>query len=57
MVPQTAWLDLKFTFDLPIGTFPALLEQLRVKRGGRLQDFRAKDFSQEISAIHTSWKE
>ena len=29
MVPQTAWLDRKFTFDLPIGTFPALLERLR----------------------------
>ncbi|MGA3093276.1 MAG: DinB family protein [Terriglobales bacterium] len=29
MVPQTAWLDRKFTFDLPIGTFPPLLERLR----------------------------
>lgn len=29
MVAQTAWLDRKFTFDLPIGTFPLLLERLR----------------------------
>lgn len=29
MVPQTAWLDRKFVFDLAIGTFPSLLERLR----------------------------
>ena len=29
MIPQTAWLDRKFDFDLPIGTFPLLLERLR----------------------------
>lgn len=29
MVPQTAWMDRRFTFDLPIGTFPLLLERLR----------------------------
>lgn len=29
MIFQTAWLDRKFVFDLPIGTFPALLERLR----------------------------
>ena len=29
MIPQTAWLDRKFVFDLPMGTFPLLLERLR----------------------------
>lgn len=29
MIPQTAWLDREFAFDLPIGTFPLLLERLR----------------------------
>jgi len=29
MIPQTAWLDRKFIFDLPIGAFPSLLERLR----------------------------
>ena len=29
MIPQTAWLDRKFVFDLPIGAFPPLLERLR----------------------------
>jgi hypothetical protein len=29
MIPQTAWLDRKFVLDLPIGTFPLLLERLR----------------------------
>lgn len=29
MIPQVAWLDRKFVFDLPIGTFPLLLERLR----------------------------
>jgi hypothetical protein len=29
MITQTAWLDRKFVFDLPIGTFPMLLERLR----------------------------
>jgi len=29
MVPQTAWLDRTFTFDLPVGTFPPLVERLR----------------------------
>jgi uncharacterized damage-inducible protein DinB len=29
MIPQTAWLDRQFAFDLPIGTFPPLLERLR----------------------------
>jgi uncharacterized damage-inducible protein DinB len=28
MISQTAWLDRKFVFDLPVGTFPALLERL-----------------------------
>jgi len=29
MVPQTAWLDRKFIFDVPTGIFPPLLERLR----------------------------
>lgn len=29
MIPQTAWLDRKFVFDLPLGAFPLLLERLR----------------------------
>ena len=29
MIQQTAWLDRKFVLDLPIGTFPLLLERLR----------------------------
>jgi uncharacterized damage-inducible protein DinB len=29
MIPQTAWLDREFAFDLPIGTFAPLLERLR----------------------------
>jgi hypothetical protein len=29
LISQTAWLDRKFVFDLPIGTFPTLLERLR----------------------------
>lgn len=29
MIPQTAWLDRKFVFDLPIGAFPSLLERVR----------------------------
>jgi len=29
MITQTAWLDRKFVFNLPIGTFPPLLERLR----------------------------
>ena len=29
MIPQTAWLDRKFVFDLPIGAFPSLLDRLR----------------------------
>jgi len=28
MIPQTAWLDRKFVFDLPIGAFLPLLERL-----------------------------
>lgn len=29
MVEQAKWIDLKFSFDYPIGKFPALLERLR----------------------------
>jgi uncharacterized damage-inducible protein DinB len=29
MIPQMAWLERRFTFDLPPGTFPALVERLR----------------------------
>jgi DinB superfamily len=29
MITQTAWLDRKFVFDLPTGTFPTLLDRLR----------------------------
>jgi uncharacterized damage-inducible protein DinB len=29
MIPEARWLDRKFTFDLPIGSFPQLLERLR----------------------------
>jgi hypothetical protein len=29
MITQTTWLDREFVFDLPIGTFPTLLERLR----------------------------
>jgi uncharacterized damage-inducible protein DinB len=29
MIPQSAWLDRKFAFDLAIGAFPPLLERLR----------------------------
>jgi uncharacterized damage-inducible protein DinB len=29
MITQTAWLDRKFVFDLPVGMFPPLLERLR----------------------------
>jgi len=29
MISQTAWLDRKFTFNLPLGTFAPLLERLR----------------------------
>lgn len=29
MIPQTAWLDRKFVFELPIGAFPSLLDRLR----------------------------
>ena len=29
MIPQTAWLARKLVFDLPIETFPLLLERLR----------------------------
>jgi hypothetical protein len=29
MVEQAKWVDLKFSFDYPVGKFPALLERLR----------------------------
>jgi DinB family protein len=29
MIPQIAWRDRKFALDLPIGTFPLLIERLR----------------------------
>jgi len=29
MITQTAWIDRRFVFDLPLGTFPMLLERVR----------------------------
>lgn len=51
MVEQAIWVDLKFSFDYPLGKFPSLLERLRGTQ------IRLEEFVQHLSSKELTQKQ